>query len=274
LTIENYTPIHIYRIDITQPISIQRTVELKKMKYSETDLTEATKIISYLRSMRIYAVAIFFSGLLYLGLKIHNNTKGTELYLLYCFTGIIILGSLSIIIRLNYKTANIYGLSCIIAGVIYSFSILYYRGETPGFFTAIGSVVGLIVIRQGVSVAFGNRSQEAFSRVNQKKVSFVKNLLKSLKQSLPDEKNVIHCTFADDKGEKRDLSIKLLDDVACFLLNGHSTPIFFDCNNVYISELQGNRNFLNVSINVDNHDWLEAQFKPDDFKKYQAWKDL
>jgi hypothetical protein len=244
------------------------------MRYSETDLTEATKIISYLRSIRIYAVTILLSGLLYLGLKIHNNTTGTELYLLYCFIGIIMLGSLSISIRLNYKTANIYGLSCIIAGVIYLFSILYYRGETPGFFIAIGSIVSLIVIRQGVSVAFGNRSQEAFSRVNQKKVSFVKNLLKSLKQSLPNEKNAIHCTYTDDNGEKRSLSIKLLDDVACFLLNGNSTPIFFDRNNVYISELQGNPNLLNVSINVDNHDWLEAQFKPDDFKKYHAWKDL
>jgi hypothetical protein len=175
------------------------------MKYSETDLTEATKIISYLRSIRIYAVTILFSSLLYLGLEIHNNIKGTELYLLYCFTGIIILGSLSIIIRPNYKTANIYGLSCIIAGIIYSFSILYYRGETPGFFTTIGFIVGLIVIRHGVSVAFGNRSQEAFSRVNQKKVLFIKNLLNSLKQSLPNEKDVIHCTYTDNRGGKKKL---------------------------------------------------------------------
>jgi hypothetical protein len=254
--------------------SILKTIELKKMKYSETDLTEATKIISYLRSIRIYAVTILFSSLLYLGLKIHNNINGTELYLLYCFTGIIILGSLSIIIRLNYKTANIYGISCIIAGVIYSFSMLYYRGETWGFFNTIGFIAGIIVIRQGVSVAFGNRSQEAFSRVNQMKVSYIKNILKSLKQSLPNDKNVIHCTYTDDKEGKRNLSIKLLDDVACFLLNGHSTPIFFDRKNVYISELQSKPNLLNVSIIVDNHDWLEAQFKPDDFKKYQAWKDF
>ena len=244
------------------------------MKYSETDLTEATKIISYLRSIRIYAVTILFSSLLYLGLEIHNNIKGTELYLLYCFTGIIILGSLSIIIRLNYKTAKIYGLSCIIAGVIYSFCILYYRGKTPGFFTTIGFIVGLIVIRHGVSVAFGNRSQEAFSRVNQMKVSYIKNILKSLKQSLPNDKNVIHCTYTDDKGGKRNLSIKLLDDVACFLLNGQSTPIFVDRNNVYISELQGNPNSLKVSITLYNHDWLEAEMKLDDFKKYEAWKDL
>jgi hypothetical protein len=244
------------------------------MKYTETDLTEAIKIISYLRSIRIYAVTILFSSLLYVWLQIHNNIKGAELYLLYCFTGIIILGSLSIIIRLNYKTANIYGISCIIAGVIYSFSMLYYQGETPVFFTTIGFIVGLIVIRQGVSVAFGNRSQEAFSRVNQKKVSFVKNLLKSLKQSLPNENDEIHCTYTDDKGDKRKLSIKLLDDVACFLLNGHSPPVFFDRNNIYVSELQGNSDLLIVSISAYNHDWLEAQFNPDDFKKYQAWQDL
>jgi hypothetical protein len=244
------------------------------MKYSETDLTEATKIISYLRSIRIYAVTILFLSLLYSGLKIHNNIKGPELYLLYCFSGIIILGSLAIIIRLNFKTASIYGLSCIIAGVIYSFSILYYQDKTPVFFTSIGFIIGLIVIRQGVSVAFGYRLQEAFSRVNQKKVLFIKNLLKSLKQPFPNEENVIHCTYTDDKGGEKTLSIKLLDDVACFLLNGHSSPIFIDRNNIYISELQDNPNFLNVSIIVDNHDWLEAQFKPDDFKKYQAWKDF
>ena len=70
------------------------------------------------------------------------------------------------------------------------------------------------------------------------------------------------------------MSIKLLDDVACFLLNGHSTPTFVDRNNIYISDLQGNQNFLQVSIVAYNHDWLEAQFKPDDFKKYEAWKDF
>ncbi len=248
-------------------------MKAKKMKYSETDLTDATKIVSYLRSIQIYAVTILFSSLLYLGLKIFKHTEGTELYLLYCFTGIIILGCLSII-RLNYKTANIYGLSCIIAGVIYSFSILYYRGNTPGFFTTIGFIVGLIVIRQGVSIEFGNRSKEVFSKVNQERVSFIKNLLNSLKQSLPNEKDVIHCIYTDDKGKKRKLKIKLLDDVVCFLLSGHSAPIFVDRNNVYISELQGNPNFLKVSIILYNNDWLEAQFNPDDFKKYQTWKDL
>ena len=68
-----------------------------------------------------------------------------------------------------------------------------------------------------------------------------------MKQSLPNEQNVIHCTY-NDGGEKRNVKIKLLDDVACFLFNGDSTPIFFDRNNVYILELQDNPNFLNVSI--------------------------
>jgi hypothetical protein len=243
------------------------------MKYNETDLTEATKIISYFRSIRIYAVAILFLSLVYSGLKFLNDTEGTELYLLYCFIGLITLGTLSIILHLNSGTANLYGVSSILAGVIYSFSILYYQGATWGFFTTVGFIAGLIVIRQGVMVVFGNRSREAFSRANQAKVSFVINLLKSLKHSLPNEQNVIHCTYTDDS-KKRNVRIKLLDDVACFLFNGNSTPIFFDRNNVYIIELQDNPNFLNVSITAHNHDWLEAQFKSDDFKKYQAWKNL
>jgi len=242
------------------------------MKYSETELTEAIKIISYLKSIRTYAVAILLLSLLYIGFKIHKNTTGTELYLLYYFTGVIILGSLSAVINLNNMTANIYGVSCIIAGVIYSFSIIYYRGETEGFYTAIGLFIGLIVIRQGVSVAFGNHSKEVFTTVNQKKVSFVKKLLKSLKQPLPNEDNVILCTYLDE-GEKRNLRIKLLDDVACFLLNGHATPVFFNRNDIYISELQDNPDFIKVSVIVDNHDWLEAQFKPNDFKKYEVWKE-
>jgi len=241
------------------------------MKYSDTDLTEAIEIISYLKSIRIYAVAILLLSLLYMGLKIYNNTAGTELYLLYCFTGIIILGSLSVVINLNNMTANIYGISYIIAGVIYSFSIIYYRGETEGFFTAIGLLVGLIVIRQGVSIAFGNRSKEVFSTANQKKVVFVKNLLKSLKQPLPNEDNVIHCIYIDE-GEKRNLCIKLFDDVACFLLDVRVAPVFFNRKDIYISELQDNPDFIKVSIIVDNHDWLEAQFKTNDFRKYEAWK--
>ena len=213
------------------------------MKYNETDLTEATKIIAYLRSIRIYAIVILILGVLYLGFKIYNNTTGTELYLLDCFIGIISLGSLSIFITLNSKTANIYGISSIIAGAVYSFSVVYYRGDTDTFVTGIGVIAGLIVIKQGVNVAFGSRSQEAFSRANQKKVSFVINLLKSLKQSMPNEKNVIHCTYTHE-GKQKNLSIQLLDDVACFFLKGNSEPMFFDRNTVYITELQKNRGFL------------------------------
>jgi hypothetical protein len=243
-----------------------------KMKYSETDLTEATKIISYLRKIRVYAVAMSVSSLLYLVLKIVNHAEGTELYLTYGFTGIIILVSISIIIRLDNKTAGVYGIGCIIAGAVYSFSIVYYRGETEGLFTAIGFIIGLIVIRHGVSVAFGGYSQEAFSRVNQKKVSFIRNLVMSLKKSLPTDKDVIHCTYTDNKGKKRKLKIKLLDDVVCFLLSGDPTPLFFDRNNVFISELQNRASSLTVSINVDDHDWLEAEMKSEDFKKYESWK--
>ena len=241
--------------------------------YNETDLTEATKIISYLRSIRIYAVTIACLCLLYLGFKLYSDTKGTELYLLSCATGVLVLGNLFIIVRLSYKTANLYGVSSIIAGLMYSFSLLYYQGETEVFFTTIGFIAGMIVIRQGVSVAFGSRSREAFSRASQKKVSFVVHLLKSLKQSLPDEKNVIHCTYTDD-GKKSNLRIKLLDNVACFLFDGQTDPAFFDRSNMYIFELQDNRDVLNVSITVHSHDWIEAQLKPADFKKYQAWKDL
>ena len=243
------------------------------MKYNETDLTAATKIIAYLRSIRIYALVILILGVLYLGFKMYNNTTGTELYLLDCFIGIISLGSLSIFITLNSKTANIYGISSIIAGAVYAFSVVYYRGDTDAFITGIGVIAGLIVIKQGVNVAFGNRSQEAFSRANQKKVSFVINLLKSLRQSPPNEKNAIQCTYTHE-GKQKKLSIQLLDDVACFLLEENSEPMFFDRTAVYITELQKNANFLHVSIMVDNHDWIEAQFKPDDYKKYQAWKDL
>ena len=243
------------------------------MKYNEADLTEATKILAYLRSIRIYAIVILILGVLYLSFKIHNNTTGTELYLLDCFIGIISLGSLSVFITLNSKTANLYGISSIIAGAIYSFSVVYYRGDTDAFVTGIGVFAGLIVMKQGVNVAFGNRSQEAFSRTNQKKVSFVINLLKSLKQSRPNGKNAIHCTYTHE-GKQKNLSIQLLDDVACFLLEGNSEPMFFDRKNVYMSVLQKNADSLNVSIMAANHDWIEAQFKPDDLKKYQSWKDV
>ena len=97
-----------------------------KMKYSDTDLTEAITILSYFKSIRIYAVMISLLSLLYLGFKVYNNTTGTELYLVYCFTGLIILGSLSVFVTLNNITANIYGISYIIAGPVSIFSIIYY----------------------------------------------------------------------------------------------------------------------------------------------------
>ena len=242
------------------------------MKYNETDLTEATKIIAYLKSIRIFAIVILILGVLYFGFKLYNNTTGTELYLLDGFIGLLSLGSLAIFIRLTSTTAAIYGISSILAGLIYSYSVFSYRGDTDSFLIGIGVIAGLIVVRQGFKVAFGNRSQEAFSRANQKKVSFVINLLRSLKQSLPDEKNAIHCTYTHEE-KKRKLSIQLLDDVACFVLEGQSDPTFFDRKNVYMSVLQRNADSLNVSIMVDNHDWIEAQFKPDDLRKYEAWKD-
>ena len=65
----------------------------------------------------------------------------------------------------------------------------------------------------------------------------------------------------------------MLDDVACFVLEGQADPTFFDRKNVYMSELRRNGSALDISIMVDNHDWIEAQFSPDDFKKYEAWKD-
>jgi hypothetical protein len=241
--------------------------------YNETDLTEAIKIISYLRSIRIYAVTIACLCLPYLGFRMYTDARGTELYLLSCATGVLVLGSLSVIIRLNYKTANLYGVSSIVAGVLYSFSLLYYQSNTNTVIITIGFIAGVILIGQGVRVAFGSRSRDAFSKANQKKVSFVVHLLKSLKQSLPDEKNVIHCTYSND-GKKSNVRIKLLDNVACFLFDGQTDPAFFDRSNMYIFELQDNRDVLNVSITVHSHDWIEAQLKPADFKKYQAWKDL
>jgi hypothetical protein len=242
------------------------------MKYSETDLTEATKVISYLRSVRTYAVILLCASLLYPVLRIGINAKGTELYLLYFFSGIIILGSLATI-RLNRKTAIFYGASSIIAGIIYLFCILYYWSKIQSFFMVPGVILGIIILRQGISVTLGRRSKEAFSKANQEKVSFIKNLLRSMKKSLPNDKDVIHC-ISDDNGGKRDLSIKFIDNIACFLLKGHSTPIFVDRGNVYIFGLQSSPAFLDVSITLYSNEWLQAKLKPDDFKKYQKWKDI
>jgi hypothetical protein len=241
--------------------------------YNETDLTEAAKIISYFRSIRVYAVTIACLCLFYAGFKLFTDIRGTELYLIAGATGVLILGSLSIIVRLNYRTATLYGASSIIAGGLYSFSALYYQGDTGNVITTIAFIAGLIVMGRGATVAFGRRSRNAFSRENQKKVSFIINLLKSLKQSRPNEKNIIHCTYTDD-GKKSNVRITLLDNVACFLFEGQSVPVFFDRANVYIFELQANAGIINVSITAHSHDWIEAQFTPADFKKYQIWKDL
>lgn len=245
-----------------------------EMKYNEADLTEATKIISYLRSIRIYAAGISIFSLMFFAMKIFGDAAGRELYLLYFFTGIILVGGLSVIYRINHMTANIYGLSCIIAGGVFSFYIIYYRGDAADLFTGAGFIAGLLVIRHGVSLAFGSRARYAFSAANQKMVSFVAYHMKSLKKPIPDDKDVIHATHTDDRGKKRNLRIKFVDDVAWFLLDGHSAPLFADRNNVYISLLSDNPGSLNVSITVDNHDWLEAEFKPDDLRKYELWKDL
>ncbi len=242
------------------------------MSYNEEDLTEATKIIAYLKSIRIFAIVILILGVLYFGFKLYNNTTGTELYLLDGFIGLLSLGSLAIFISLISKTAAIYGISSILAGLIFAYSVFSYRGDTDSFIVGIGVLAGLIVVRQGFRAAFGSRSQEAFSRANQKKVSFVIHVLKSLKQKRPDGKDAMHGTYTHEEKRKK-LSIQLLDDVACFVLEGQADPTFFDRKNVYMSELRRNGSTLDISIMVDNHDWIEAQFSPDDFKKYEAWKD-
>ena len=243
------------------------------MKYTETDLTEATKLVDYLRSIQRYAVAILLLSILYSGFRFYSHSENHVLYLLAIFIGIMIIGCLSIIICVNRKTAMMYGFSCILAGGMFLFSLVYYRVETSDFITTVGFIIGLLVIRHGINLVFGRRSQEIFSRANQKKISFVRNLIKSMKQSHPHDENIIRCTYSDD-GKMRKMKIAFFDDIACFLLTGQRTPMFFDRGNIFIFELNNNKDFLHVSIVADNHDWLEADLKPDDFKKYQAWKDL
>ncbi len=94
-----------------------------------------------------------------------------------------------------------------------------------------------------------------------------------MKESLPNDQNIIHCTYSDD-GKMRKMKIAFFDDIACFLLNGQRVPMFFDRDNISIFELHDNKDLLRVSIVAENHDWLEADLKSDDFKKYQRWKDL
>ena len=243
------------------------------MKYSDSDLTQAIKIISYLKSLRLYAFATLSVSVLYVLAKIFTDLQGTELYLQASFTGIIVSGSLLYILRQTFRTVFIYGVSCILGGALYLFTLVYYHGKAEIIPLAFGFIIGLLVIRHGVSLAFGKRSQEIFSKVIQDIVGHVNTLTRSVKTSLPDEKDVIHCTYTDDKGTQRTLKIKLLDDIACFLTGDETFPMFVDRTNVVITDLRENPDFVEVSISIENHDWLEAQFKPDDFKKYQSWKD-
>jgi hypothetical protein len=55
-------------------------------------------------------------------------------------------------------------------------------------------------------------------------------------------------------------------------LQGQPTPLFFDRGNIDFFALEDTRDYVHVSIVADHHDWLQADLKPDDFKKYQVWK--
>lgn len=230
-------------------------------------------MIVYLRSVQRYALAILLLSILYFVFRFYHTAEIREIYLLLFFTGVMILGILPVIIRINHKTAIIYGFICIIVTGMFLFSLVYYRNTTQDFLTTTGFVIGLLIIRHGVSLVFGKRSQEIFSRTNQKKISFINNLIKSLKKSHPNDKNIIHCTYTSD-GTSRNMKIQFLENVACFLLDGQRTPMFFDRGNIFIFEIQESPDLLHVSIVADNHDWMEAHLKADDFKKYQRWKVL
>lgn len=243
------------------------------MKYTEEELTEATKLVVYLRSIQKYAVAIALLSIFYFGFRFYSHSENRTIYLLAIFTGIMIVGSLSIIIRMNRKTSIIYGFSCMLAGGVFLYSLVYYRIETSDFITTVGFIIGLLVIRHGIHLVFGRYSQEIFSRSNQRKISFVRNVIASMKHSFPTDENIVHCTYTND-GKTRNLKIKFLDDIACFLLAGQPTPLFFDRQNISLFELRNNGDFLRVSVVADSHDWLEADLKAEDFKKYQRWKDL
>jgi uncharacterized membrane protein len=240
------------------------------MKCSETELTEATKVISYLRSVRVYAVILMCATLVYPALRVGTGAKGAELYFLLCFSAIVLLGSLSVIARLNRKTVFVYGISSILAGVIYLFSIFYYKSRVQFFFMVPGLVLGIMTIRQGMDAAFGRRSQDAFSKANQEKISFINEVLGALKKSPPDE-NTIQC-ISDDNGEIKGLSIKFIDNMACFLLKGERTPLFVERGDVYILEIRSSPEAIRVCITLYNNEWLEADFTPEDFKRYETWK--
>ena len=204
------------------------------MKYSDSDLTQAIKIISYLKTLRLYAFATLSASVLYLLARLFFDLHGTELYLQASFTGIIVSGSLLYIIRQTFRSAFIYGVSCVLGGALYVFTLVYYHGKSEIIFLAFGFIIGLLVIRHGVSLAFGKRSQEVFSKVIQDIVAHVHTLAQSVKESLPDENDVIHCTYTDDKGTKRILKIKFIGDIACFLASEETMPMFVDSNNVVI----------------------------------------
>lgn len=242
------------------------------MKYSDSDLTQAIKIIAYLKSLRLYAFATLSASVVYFVVRLIFDLQGTELYLQASFTGIIVFGSILYVVRQSFRTVFIYGLSCILGGALYLFTLVYYHGKAEIILLAFGFIIGLLIIRHGISLAFGKRSQEVFSKVIQDIVVYVNTLTQSVKESLPDEKDVIHCTYTDDKGMKKTLKIRFIDDIACFLTEDETFPMFVDRNNVIVTDLQDNRDFVDVSISIENHDWLEARFMPDDFKKYQSWK--
>ena len=242
------------------------------MKYSETELTETTKIIAYIRSLQRYAVAISIVGVAYLVFRLYATSEIIEISLLCLFAAVMVFGSLSFIIRPNHNTSIIYGFSCIVSALMFLFSLYFYRNTTTASLTTVGIIIAILVIRQGVMLLFGKQSQYIFSRKIQQRISFVKNIIKSLKKSDPNDANVVHSTYTND-GKTRNMKIQFLEDNACFILNGHTLPMFFDHSNISIFELQDNGDSLHVSVSADNHDWLEADLKPDDFKKYEVWKD-
>jgi hypothetical protein len=242
------------------------------MKYTEEELTEATKFIDYLRSIQRYAIVLLALSSLYSAFRLYQHADSHEIYLLAVFVGVLALGSLSVIIRIHHKTAITYGLSCVVGTGVFFYTLFLYGHTNPDIITATGIIVGLLVIRHAVQLVFGKRSQVIFSQKNQKKIAFVSNLITSLKHSHPGDKDVIHCNYiSDDKSKK--MKIQFLENVACFLLNGQRSPLFFDRDNIALFELRDNGDLLRVSVVADNHDWLEADLKRADFKKYQKWKD-
>jgi hypothetical protein len=242
------------------------------MKYSEIEFTETIKIISYLKKLRIYAAAVLILSLMYFGFKMFTHAEKSEHYLLFGFFGIILTGCILVFVRLNYRTVFLYGTSCIISGSIFVFSLIYYRGDTDILFTSIGAITGLLVMRGGIKIAFGKNTQEIFSGHIQGLVSSAENLITSTRNSSPGEKDVIHCTYTDDRDRKLSVKIKFVDDLACFLLGDKYTPFFFSRNSLFLFVQNEDSDMLDASVIVDNSEWLQAQIRREDFKKYEAWK--